>query len=135
MIARARVAPDSAALANMTDQMLQGKTRKAFANSNTTLVVAMTNALLTKVEAAKMAQMAQDGLARAVRPVHTQFDGDLVFALSIGQKKVGLNTVGTAAAEVTAEAIVRGAKLAKGLGNIPAWKELGTGRWKTESGH
>jgi L-aminopeptidase/D-esterase-like protein len=63
-------------------------------------------------------------MARSVRPVHTQFDGDLVFALSVGQNRSDLNTLGTAAAEVTAHAIVRAVKTAKGLGGVPSWQDL-----------
>ena len=68
--------------------------------------------------------MAQDGLARAIRPVHTQWDGDLVFALSVGRKPADVNTVGTAAAEATAEAIVRAVETAQGLGGVPSCREI-----------
>jgi len=125
VIAGARVAPASGVFARTADQMFQGKARKEFGATNTTLVVVMTNAVLTKLEAAKVAQMAQDGLARAIQPVHTQFDGDLVFALSLGRRKADLNTIGAAAADVTARAILRGVLTARGLGGVPACGELG----------
>jgi len=124
VIAGARLAGDSARFAVTTEQMLRGKTRKALGATNTTLVVVMTNAALDKVQATKVAQMAQDGMARAISPVHTQFDGDLVFALSIGRKPADLNTLGTAAAQATAGAIVRAVCTAKGLGGIPSCSEL-----------
>ncbi len=126
VIAGARISPGSPQFANTEKQMFQGKIRKGFGATNTTLVVVMTNAVLDKVEATKVAQMAQDGMARAVRPVHTQFDGDLVFALSLGQKRADLNTVGAGAAEVTAHAIVRAVQTAKGLGGAPSFQELET---------
>ena len=93
--------------------------------ASTTLAVVATDAYLTREEANKVAQMAHDGLARAIRPVHTMFDGDTVFALATGAPpKRGSATdpsvVGTAAAEVVARAIVRAAGQAQSLGGIPA---------------
>jgi len=93
--------------------------------TNTTLVVVATNAALSKAAVTKVAQMAQDGLARAVRPVHTPFDGDVVFALSLGAQTAQVGAVGELAAEVTAAAIVRGALAATGLHGIPAAHEVG----------
>jgi len=127
IIAGARTAPHSAALASTTEQMRRGKVRRSFAGTNTTLVVVMTNALLDKVQATKVAQMAQDGLARAIRPAHTQFDGDLIFSLSVGHRQADLNLLGAAAADVTAEAIVRGVKTAKSLGGVPSCPNLTQG--------
>ncbi len=119
-IAGARTGPRSSTFADTQSQMFQGRVRKSFGATNTTLAVLMTNARLDKLQATKVAQMAQDGLARAVRPAHTQFDGDLVFAVSLGRKRADLNTLGAAAAEVTAQAIVRAVRTARGLGGIPA---------------
>jgi len=124
ILAGARTSPGSWEFAGTARLMLQGKIRKGFGGTNTTLVVVMTNAALDKVQATKVAQMAQDGLARAICPVHTQFDGDLVFALSLGSKRADLNTLGTAAAQVTSMAIVRAIETAKGLGGVPAHGEL-----------
>jgi L-aminopeptidase/D-esterase-like protein len=97
---------------------------QGFAVTHTTLVVVMTNAELDKVQTTKVAQMAHDGLARAIHPVHTQLDGDLVFALSVGRKRADLNSLGTAAAEATAEAIVRAVETAQGLGGVPSCREI-----------
>lgn len=124
VLAGARAAPDSSEFVGTSEQMFKGKSRKTFGATNTTLAVVMTNAALTKLQATKVAEMAHDGLARVIRPVHTQFDGDLVFALSLGPKRADLNTLGAAAAEVTARAIVRAVLTAKGLGGVPAAKEL-----------
>jgi L-aminopeptidase/D-esterase-like protein len=77
------------------------------ARSNTVLGVVATNARLTKEQANKVAQMAHDGLARAIRPAHTMLDGDTVFALASGRKKADVSLVGAFAAETVAEAIVR----------------------------
>ncbi len=87
--------------------------------SNTVIGVVATNATLTKAQATKVAQMAQDGLARAIRPVHTMFDGDTVFALGTGEKKADVSMVGAFAAEVMAEAILRAAKMAAPAGGLP----------------
>jgi L-aminopeptidase/D-esterase-like protein len=87
--------------------------------SNTVIGVIATNARLTKTQATKVAQMAQDGLAQAIRPAHTMFDGDTIFALSTGEKEADVSTVGAFAAEVMAEAIVRGVRMCVSAGGLP----------------
>lgn len=87
--------------------------------TNTVIGVVATNAKLTKGQATKVAQMAQDGFARTIRPAHTMLDGDVIFALSTGTKNANVSTVGTFAAEVMAEAIIRAVKLAKSAGGLP----------------
>lgn len=89
------------------------------ARANTVIGVVATNARLTKTEATKVAQMAQDGAARTMRPAHTMMDGDTIFALSTGNRRANLTLVGALAAEVMAEAILRGARLAKSAGGLP----------------
>ncbi len=90
---------------------LVGKTALRFAGrSHTAIGVVATNAGLSKEEANKVAQMAHDGLARAVRPAHTMFDGDTLFALATASQRGDVNLVGAYAAEVVAEAIVRAVK-------------------------
>lgn len=93
-------------------------------HSNTVIGVVATNAKLTKAEATKVAQMAQDGLAQSIRPAHTQFDGDTIFALATGERKADVTTVGAFAAEVLARAIVRAVKTARSAGGL---KGLGDG--------
>ncbi len=77
------------------------------AMSNTTLAIVATDAALTKAQARKVASMAHDGLARAIKPIHTMFDGDTVFALSTGNMQTDVTTIGAVAAELLARAIVR----------------------------
>jgi L-aminopeptidase/D-esterase-like protein len=89
--------------------------------SNTVIGVVATNAKLTKTQATKVAQMAQDGLAQAIRPAHTMFDGDTIFAVATGEKKADVSTIGAFAAEVMAEAIVRAVKMAKPAGGLPGF--------------
>ena len=92
------------------------------AGANTTLVVVATNARLSKVEATKVAQMAHDGLARAIAPVHTPADGDVVFALATGTQAgpADVGRIGALAADAAAQAIVRAARLSRGLPGLPA---------------
>jgi len=82
-------------------------------SSNTVIGVVATNARLSKEEANKVAQMAHDGLARAVRPAHTMYDGDTIFALSTGGRSADVNLIGAFAAEMLAEAIVRAVTAAR----------------------
>jgi L-aminopeptidase/D-esterase-like protein len=90
-----------------------GKTTMRFAGRGHTVIgTVATNARLSKEGANKVAQMAHDGLARAVRPAHTMFDGDTLFALATGKKRADVNVVGAYAAEVMAEAIVRAVQAA-----------------------
>ncbi len=86
---------------------------------NTVIGAVATNAKLTKAQATKVAQMAQDGFARTINPAHTMLDGDVIFALSTGTKKSDVSTIGAFAAEVMAEAILRAVKSAKEAGGLP----------------
>jgi L-aminopeptidase/D-esterase-like protein len=116
-------------LVSTLDQMKGSLGRNVLTGTNTTVGVVATNAYLTKSQANKMAQMAQDGLAMAIRPVHTMFDGDTVFALATGKTKEkpdDVSVIGAVAAEVMAQAIVRAAHKATGLDGIPAASELET---------
>ena len=89
------------------------------ARSNTVIGAIATNARLTKAEATKVAQMAHDGLARVIRPAHTVLDGDTLFALSTGNKKADITSIGAFAAEAVALAILRAVKLAAPAGGLP----------------
>jgi L-aminopeptidase/D-esterase-like protein len=102
---------------------LIGKAVVGFAGRNTVIGVVATNARLTKEETNKVAQMAQDGLARAIRPAHTMFDGDTIFALSTGKKTAPVTIVGAYAAEVFAQAVLNGVRLATSLGDRPAVRD------------
>jgi L-aminopeptidase/D-esterase-like protein len=89
------------------------------ARANTVIGVVATDAKLTKAQATKVAQMAQDGIARTIRPAHTMLDGDVIFALSTGARKADVTVIGAFAAEVMAEAILRAVKLAASAGGLP----------------
>lgn len=90
------------------------------AGSNTVIGVVATNARFDKAQITKVAQMAQDGLARTVRPAHTMLDGDTLFALSTGQKKADVSLVGAFAAEVLSQAILRAVHAARPAGGLPS---------------
>jgi L-aminopeptidase/D-esterase-like protein len=104
---------------------------------NTTLGVVATDATLTKAQAQKVAQMAQDGLARAIRPSHTMFDGDTIFCLATGKRDLpgrpgffsapqaeALNQLGQAAADCISRAIIHGILSASSLNGMVAFKDL-----------
>ncbi len=87
------------------------------AGSNTTIGVIATDAIITKVQACRLATMGHDGLARAINPIHTLSDGDTLFAMGTGAsgRTLGMMTLGTLVAEVTALAVVRAIRAARGL--------------------
>ena len=93
---------------------------------HTTIGVVATNATLTKVQATKVAQMAQDGLARAIVPAHTTGDGDAIFALATGTRSApaDVDTIGALAADAMAEAILRAVRAATSLPGYPAARDL-----------
>jgi L-aminopeptidase/D-esterase-like protein len=110
----------------------QGALLRFNAPQNTVIGVVATNARLNKEQTNKMAQMAQDGVSRTIRPAHTMLDGDTVFALATGDwpdhgnlqvdrvnLKVDVNIVGAFAAEALAQAILRGVRSAHTAGGVP----------------
>jgi L-aminopeptidase/D-esterase-like protein len=124
--------PDGKALADARTLLRSGTLGRPLAArpvENTTIGVVATNAALTKVQALKVAQMAHDGYARAISPVHTPGDGDTIFALATGtllgavdDGRMGI--IGALAAEVMADAIVRAATQATSVAGIPAARDL-----------
>lgn len=93
-------------------------------SGNTTLGVVATNARLTKAQATKVAQMAHDGFARTINPIHTMYDGDTIFCAATGEVETDLTTVGSLAAEVTARAVVRAVMAADSAYGIPGYREI-----------
>ncbi len=92
---------------------------KVLERTNTTLVVAATNADLSKVDLHRICQRMHDGMARAVQPVHTSYDGDVTFALSWGSVRADVDMVAEVAARLTADSIRRAVKAAKSVQGIP----------------
>ena len=107
--------------------LAQGKGLDRPLPTNTTIGVVATNAPLSKEQANKVAQMAHDGLARAIEPAHTMADGDVIFALSTGQGTTewrDVTRLGALAAEAVAEAIARAVTQAESLAGVPAAKDM-----------
>ena len=91
---------------------------------NTTLGVILTNARLDKAHLCKIAGMAHDGYARAIRPVHTSMDADSIYAVSLGDLPADMDVVGTLAARVMAKAIVRAVQAAEPAYGLPSAGEI-----------
>lgn len=91
---------------------------------NTTLGVILTNARLDKAHLCKIAGMAHDGYARAIRPVHTSMDGDSIYAVSLGDVPADLDAVGVIGARVMAKAIVRAVEAADSAYGFPAARDM-----------
>jgi L-aminopeptidase/D-esterase-like protein len=96
------------------------------AGTATSLAVVATDAVLTKAQAQKIAQMAHDGFARTIDPVHTMYDGDTIFTLATGTsgKPGNVSLLGMMAADAVARAVVRAALAARGLPGLPAHRDL-----------
>lgn len=106
-------------------------------SKNTTIGIVATDAVLTKTQAQKIAQMAHDGMSRAIRPSHTLFDGDTIFSLATGKKKLpeipgffiapqaqAVNEIGHAASNCMSRAIIHAILAAKSQFNITAFRDL-----------
>jgi L-aminopeptidase/D-esterase-like protein len=130
IIAGARASEDSLEFAHTSDSLKKGYTKKQFGLINTTLGVVATNARFNKRDITKVAQISQCGLIKTISPVHTTFDGDLVFALSVGKMEADINRVGVLSEFVIAEAVKRAIKKADGFNIIPAFRDMNKG-WKT----
>jgi L-aminopeptidase/D-esterase-like protein len=132
MLAGARKSKESFRWANSSKWIKKGVTRKQFGPTtppestsfNTTLGVIATNADLTKKEAHQVAQIAHSGLPKIISPLHTTFDGDLIFAISYGKKKADVNTIGLLGETVLIESVKKAVTQAKGFGVIPAYQDM-----------
>jgi L-aminopeptidase/D-esterase-like protein len=109
------------------------------ARLNTTIGVVATDVRLTKAECRKVAEMAHDGLARSIRPVHTAFDGDTLFCLATGVRDAAaagpyeyaapssrpalVNDIGQAAADVVARSVMRGVLAATSTERVPSYRD------------
>jgi L-aminopeptidase/D-esterase-like protein len=125
ILAGARTA-DGRGFRDSMAEILRGYQVLPSAGANTTLGVVATNVAFDKARMTKIAQMAQDGLARAINPVHTPSDGDTVFALSTGSLQLNVNHghIGAIAAEVISQAVLRAVMLAKSIPGLPSYEEI-----------
>jgi L-aminopeptidase/D-esterase-like protein len=119
--------PDGKGLRNSMASLIGGAGSKGQPGSNTTIGIVATNATLTKSEVNKVAQMAHDGLARSIAPVHTSMDGDAVFAAATGglNAKADLSRVGALGAEALARAVKQAVLCATSIPGYPAHRDLG----------
>jgi L-aminopeptidase/D-esterase-like protein len=132
ILAGARKSKKSLQLANSSKWMKKGATREQFRHRmpsdaavfNTTLGIVATNANLSKKAVHQVAQIAHLGLAKVISPLHTTFDGDLLFSISYGSKRADVNTIGLLGEVVLMEAVKRAITQADGFGMIPAYKDL-----------
>ncbi|CAN5863086.1 P1 family peptidase [soil metagenome] len=114
------------------DKLLAPNVSASSSGMNTTLVLVATDAELNKPQLTKIAQMVHDGMARAIRPVHTMLDGDTVFAVSVGWSKrkklkmlphVAVDRIGTVASDVLIKAILNGLHAAESIPDFPSYKD------------
>ena len=119
-------AQDGQSFANTIYQLTHGNLPSAHSGAHTSLGVVVTNAVLTKTECTKVAQMAQDGFARTINPAHTAYDGDTIFAAATGSNRVkgDVTIIGAIAAEAIAHAVNRAVLTATGIAGYPAHRDL-----------
>lgn len=110
---------EDGSLVDSTDLLLKGASHRAF-GKNTTIGVVAVGGSLSKEGANKVARMAHDGLARAISPIHTMYDGDTLFCLATGGPEADVSLVGTAAALAVERAILNAVRHAAPLGGLPA---------------
>jgi L-aminopeptidase/D-esterase-like protein len=126
VIAGART-PDGKSLLGTMNAIMRGdRLPPSLGGTSTTIGVVATDLKLDKAQATKVAQMAHDGLARAINPIHTAFDGDTIFALATGKSSRAPNVtlIGALAAEAMARAVVRAVRSAKGIEGFPSAADL-----------
>jgi L-aminopeptidase/D-esterase-like protein len=118
--------PDGRGLADARRLLRAGEAGRPPIGGNTTLGVVATNATLSKAQATKVAQMAQDGFARTIVPAHTTGDGDTIFAIATGERagEPNVSRIGAAAADVVSQAILRAILQAEGVAGYPAARDL-----------
>ncbi len=124
VIAGVRDSEDGQSFPGTVNLFKQGIIRRADSYQNTTLAVVVTDADLSKSELLRISNIAQTGLAKAISPVHTVQDGDMVISLSSGSKKEDVNLIGVVAAELIEKAIIRAVEQSSSLGGIPCSKDI-----------
>ncbi len=117
---------DGQTFLNTMQQLMRGNLPSTRHGAHTSLGLVATNAVLTKTQCAKIAQMAHDGFARTINPVHTAYDGDTIFAAATGTSRVegDVTIIGAVAAEAIARAVNRAVLTATGIPGYPAHRDL-----------
>ena len=118
--------PDASGFLDTMRQIREGRLVEAPLAAHTTIGVVATNVAFDKAQITKIAQMAHDGLARCINPVHTPNDGDTVFAVATGaiSTRGDHGAIGALAAEAMSQAIVRAIMNARGLPGLPSYRDL-----------
>ena len=111
-------------LLNTVDIMKESGKQLGFKPTNTTIGVIGTNAMITKAEANKIAEMAHNGFARSINPIHTMMDGDTIFTMATNKVESDVNLIGTLAAEVMSQAISNGVYFAERYNELKAYKDI-----------
>ncbi len=124
ILAGARASEKSRRLVDSSKRMMEGAVRRGFGFLNTTLAIVATDAHVHKGDLKKVARLAHSGLAKTICPLHTTFDGDIIFILSLGEKEADVNTIGVLAEGALIHAVMRSVQRADGLGAIPAFKDI-----------
>lgn len=109
---------------NTYDLMKQGVNKGGFNIDNTTIGVVATNAKLDKAQCKKVSQMAHNGFAKTIFPIHTPHDGDTIFTLATGEVEMDVTLLGSLATEVVEKSIINAIKNAKSINNIPSYNEI-----------
>ncbi|MDU6250208.1 MAG: P1 family peptidase, partial [Paeniclostridium sordellii] len=104
--------------------MKQGVNKGGFNIDNTTIGVVATNAKLDKANCKKISQMAHNGYAKTIFPIHTPHDGDTIFTLSTGEIEADITLLGSLATEVVEKSVINAVKNAKAVKNIPSYNEI-----------
>jgi L-aminopeptidase/D-esterase-like protein len=126
ILAGARQSEKSKELANSSKRIIEGTVRRRFGFFNTTLAIIATDVHLDREDMKKVIRLAHNGLAKTISPLHTTFDGDVIFALSLGKKEADVNTVGILGEVALIRATMRSVQRANGLGTIPAFNDIST---------
>lgn len=117
--------PDKKSVGSTEEWLIENHRKKSdIFSENTIIGVVATNANLTKAEANKLAAISQNGIARAVRPAHTAFDGDTIFSMATGKVEANPDAVGVLAAMAVENAIVKAVKSAESLADYPAYRDI-----------
>lgn len=121
---------DKTQLLNTYEIMKKGFIKGGFSINNTTIGIVATNAKLTKAQCKKISQMAHDGYAKSIFPIHTPHDGDTIFTMSTGEIDVDndVTLLGSLATEVVQESIIKAIKNAQSVKNIISYNELNKNR-------
>lgn len=115
---------DNKRLLNTIDIMTNYNANLGFSMENTTIGVIGTNAILTKAEANKVSQMAHNGFARSINPVHSMMDGDTIFTMATNMVKSDVNIIGALAAEVMSRAITNAIIYAKSISGLNSYSDM-----------